>query len=270
MKVATDPVPRSRTAWSLAVTVLALLVIFPGRAAAAPGITVSASSGLNPAGDTITVRGSGFDVTKGIYVAVCVDNGPGKVPTPCLGGADTSGGSGGSAWISSNPPSYGVGLATPYGPGGSFSVTLSVVAKDPVTGTDCTKVGCAAVTRADHTRTSDRSQDTRIRLTFAAPKPRPAKPKPTAAPKPATTTVAPPATTTTAPTTTAPTTTTTPTTATDPTADPTADIAVGTTAATTDSGGAGWWLGGGAAVVLAAAVLLLRRRRRGAPDSPTD
>jgi hypothetical protein len=74
---------------------------------------VSKSSGLNPADDTITVRGNGFDVRKGVYVAVCVDTGPGRVPTPCLGGMDTTGAGGGSAWISSNPPSYRTGLATP-------------------------------------------------------------------------------------------------------------------------------------------------------------
>lgn len=73
-----------------------------------------------------------------LAVAVCVDNGLRQVPTPCLGGVDTSGSGGGSAWVSSNPPSYGTALATPYGPGGSFTVTLSVVVPDPVSGTDCT------------------------------------------------------------------------------------------------------------------------------------
>jgi len=110
VRVTPEPAPRSRTACVLAVTTFLLaLLAGAGSAAAAPGISVSKSSGLNPAGDRITVSGSGFDVTKGIYVAVCVDNGPGQVPTPCLGGADQSGGSGGSAWISSNPPSYGQG-----------------------------------------------------------------------------------------------------------------------------------------------------------------
>jgi cell division septation protein DedD len=214
-------------------------------ASAAPGITVSKSTGLDPAGDTITVSGSGFDEAKGIYVAVCVDNGPGQVPTPCLGGADTSGGGGGSKWISSNPPNYGKGLTTPYGPGGTFTVTLSVVAVDPVTGTDCTKVQCSAVTRADHTRTSDRSQDSRVPLTFGLP------PAPTTT---TTTTVAAPL---------PPPTTTTTTSTTTTTTSSSAAPAVENTAAQASPDGTGWWVGGGAAVLLAAvAVLVLRARGR--------
>ena len=88
--------PSGRTTGVLAATAAAVLALAQP-AAAAPGITVSQSNGLDPAGDSITVSGSGFDVTKGIYVAVCVDNGPGQVPTPCLGGVDTSGSGGGSA-----------------------------------------------------------------------------------------------------------------------------------------------------------------------------
>jgi hypothetical protein len=229
----------------IAVLVAAFLVATATPAAAVPAITVSRTTGLNPAGDTITVSGSGYDVAKGIYVAVCVDNGPGRTPTPCLGGADTQGGNGGSKWISSNPPSYGEGLTTPYGPGGTFTVTLSVVAVDPVTGTDCTKVKCAAVTRADHTRTSDRSQDARVPLTFGLP------------PAPTTTTTAPPppppptTTTTTATTTTSTTTTTT-----------TSALAVARTAAPAEPDRSGWWLGVGGAVLLAAVVVLVARLRR--------
>jgi cell division septation protein DedD len=226
------------------VTATAALLATATPATAAPNITVSKSTGLDPAGDTITVSGSGFDVTKGIYVAVCVDNGPGQVPTPCLGGADTGGGNGGSKWISSNPPSYGQGLATPYGPGGTFTVTLSVVAVDPVTGTDCTRVQCAAVTRADHTRTSDRSQDARVPLAFGLP------------PAPTTTTT----TTTVAPLPPPPTTTTTTTTTT------TAAPAVENTAAPAEPNRTGWWIGAGAAVLLAAAVVLVSRARRRRTD----
>ncbi|RZS44602.1 hypothetical protein EV193_101478 [Herbihabitans rhizosphaerae] len=202
---------------------------------AAPGITVSRSTGLNPAGDKVTVSGTGFDVTKGIYVAVCVDKGPGQVPSPCLGGVDTSGAGGGSAWISSNPPPYGAGLAKPYGPGGSFSVTLSVASRDPVTGTDCTKVACAVVTRTDHTRAADRSQDARVRLTFGQPAPPPLPTTvstPSAPPPPVTTTVS--------------------------------SVAVQNTASPeTESrpDRTGWWIGAGAAVLLAAiAVLVIRAR----------
>ncbi|GGW80737.1 hypothetical protein [Streptomyces lomondensis] len=132
-------------------------------------LTVSQSSGLNPAGETVTVTGSGYNTEKGIYVAFCVDNGPGRTPTPCVGGVDMSGESGASAWISSDPPSYGEGLAKPYGGSGhdgTFSVRLKVRAKDA--NTDCTKAGvrCAVITRNDHTRGGDQSQTVRVPVTF--------------------------------------------------------------------------------------------------------
>lgn len=132
-------------------------------------LTVSKSSGLAADGETVTVTGSGYNTAKGIYVAFCVDNGAGKTPTPCVGGVDMSGESGASAWISSNPPSYGEGLAKPYegsGHEGSFSVRLKVRAKDA--NTDCTRSGvtCAVITRNDHTRGGDQSQTVRVPVTF--------------------------------------------------------------------------------------------------------
>ncbi|NUP20135.1 MAG: hypothetical protein HOZ81_29425 [Streptomyces sp.] len=156
----------------------ALLLSAVGPASAAGGsatgpegqkLGVSQSSGLDPDGQSVTVTGSGYNTEKGIYVAFCVDNGVGKTPTPCVGGVDMSGDSGASAWISSNPPSYGEGLAKPYkgsGHKGSFSVRLTVRAKDA--NTDCTKSGvqCAVITRNDHTRGGDQSQTVRIPVTF--------------------------------------------------------------------------------------------------------
>jgi hypothetical protein len=149
-------------------------------------LTVNKSSGLARAGETVTVTGSGYDVNKGIYVAFCVDNGAGAVPTPCGGGADTTGSLGASHWISSNPPSYGEGLAVPYGAGGSFRVQIKVTPK--IGDIDCTKRRCAVVTRNDHTRSGDRSQDVRIPVTFAAVA---VPPKTTAAAPPRTTPAAP-------------------------------------------------------------------------------
>jgi hypothetical protein len=132
-------------------------------------LNVSKAAGLTAAGETVTVSGTGYNTEKGIYVAFCVDNGAGKTPTPCVGGVDMSGESGASVWISSNPPSYGEGLAKPYkgsGHNGSFSVQLKVRAKDA--NTDCTKSGvtCAVITRNDHTRGGDQSQTVRIPVSF--------------------------------------------------------------------------------------------------------
>jgi hypothetical protein len=109
-----------------------------------------------------------------------VDNGAGAAPSPCGGGADTTGSTGASHWISSDPPSYGEGLAVPYGAGGTFRVSLTVTTR--IGDVDCTVRRCVVASRADHTRTADRSQDVRVPITFAA-----AAPTRTGAAAPATT-----------------------------------------------------------------------------------
>lgn len=112
----------------------------------------------------VTVTGTGFDQSKGIYVAFCVQPEPGEPPTPCGGGVDTTGSTSASAWISSNPPAYGKDLASQYGPGGSFEVPLLV--RPRIGDVDCREVVCGIATRADHTRSTDRSQDVFIPITF--------------------------------------------------------------------------------------------------------
>ncbi len=112
------------------------------------------------------MSGKGFDTGKGIYVAFCKDNGPGKPPGPCGGGADTTGSAGASHWISDNPPAYGRNLAVGYGSGGTFSVTLNVSAKLSDT-VDCAATTCVVASRADHTRGQDRTQDVRVPVSFA-------------------------------------------------------------------------------------------------------
>lgn len=135
-------------------------------------LTVDRSTGLAASGDSVQVSGSGFDLSKGIYVGVCVNNGPGAVATPCLGGVDMSGGSGSSIWISSNPPAYGQGLAQPFAQSdgkGSFSVSLAVSASDTLTNCQDPAIapnGCVIATRADHTRSADRSADVLIPISF--------------------------------------------------------------------------------------------------------
>lgn len=152
-----------------------------GRSVTAGGRTLSASqtSGLAPEGQAVTVTGSGYDEHKGVYVGLCVVPPTNHAPSPCGGGQDRSGTGGVSAWIASNPPDYAVGLPTPYGPGGSFTVTLAIgpTINDSI---DCRTVRCAIVTRNDHTRGSDRSQDLILPVTFAADGPPPTAPVTTA------------------------------------------------------------------------------------------
>ena len=118
---------------------------------------------------TLKVTGSGYDEKKGVYIALCVDNGEGELPTPCIGGVDMTGGSRSSARISSNPPDYGEDLAVPYEDGGSFEVELTVDAKDEYT--DCFKAKCVLATRADHTLSGDRSQDVKVPVAFVGQDP---------------------------------------------------------------------------------------------------
>jgi hypothetical protein len=213
-------------------------------------------SGLSVDGQSVTVTGSGFDLNKGVYVSLCVVPPTNYAPSPCGGGQDRSGTSGASVWVSTNPPDYAVGLTTPYGEGGSFSVPLTVgpAINDTI---DCRSVRCAIVTRNDHTRGSDRSQDLFLPVTFGSDA------SPPSAPVAATPTT---------PTTSA------------PVPAPAADVPVDSTTATAeptstveapkgtalvadeDDGGSGSGtalaIGGGAALAAVAAVLGVRAKRR--------
>ena len=160
MEVPSDTIPAPRTQLSA-----------DGSTATAGTVTLSvdATKALDAQGTTVTVTGRGYDDFKGIYVAFCAVPKRNQTPTPCGGGATTTGSTGASQWISSNPPPYGQGLAIAYGPGGSFETTLEVGAQIAKT-VDCRKVQCAVVTRNDHTRSTDRSQDLFVPVTFTGSK----------------------------------------------------------------------------------------------------
>ncbi|GAA4034113.1 hypothetical protein GCM10022247_68990 [Allokutzneria multivorans] len=134
-------------------------------------LTVAPAHDLDPAGQAIKVTGRGYDDgtesrrAQGIYLALCVDNGPGKAPSPCVGGVDMTGGAGSSVWISNNPPDYGKDLVKPYGPGGSFSFTITVKRKDEFA--DCAILTCAVFTRSDHTASGDRTQDVGVPVAWS-------------------------------------------------------------------------------------------------------
>jgi hypothetical protein len=114
---------------------------------------------------TITVTGSNFDETVGIYLAYCVLPKKGASPTPCGGGVNKSGIGDASYWISSNPPPYGAGLAIAFKPGGRFSEKLEISKK--IGAFDCTKVKCAVTVRSDHLHEGDRTHDLFIPISFS-------------------------------------------------------------------------------------------------------
>jgi hypothetical protein len=133
-----------------------------------PRLSVSQTIGLDPKGTTVTVRGSGFDVTKGVYVFVC-NQAEWNSVRRCVGGVNVDGSSPLSQWVSSNPPGYAIGLTVPFVADGSFVVPLLVRATDDSTSLiDCTKERCGIVAFADHTRRDDRSQDVFVPISFNA------------------------------------------------------------------------------------------------------
>ncbi|MFD4592552.1 hypothetical protein [Streptomyces rubiginosohelvolus] len=132
-------------------------------------LTVSATTGLDPAEQKVRVQGEGYGLTTGIYVALCKDNGDNRVPSPCLGGADMSGGSKTSQWIVPPGDPYEGDLAQAFGPGGTFDVEIEIARKGD--GLDCAEVACSVVTRADHRAAGDRTQDVRIPVVFAGQDP---------------------------------------------------------------------------------------------------
>jgi len=127
-----------------------------------PSLQVSATSNLK-SGQQVTVKGKGFDVNKGIYIAFCVAPKPGQAPTPC-GGAPGSQTASSAEWIASNPPPYGKGMTKPFGKGGSFTVPIRV--STMIGEIDCRVTQCGIAARADHRRSSDRSQDVFIPVSF--------------------------------------------------------------------------------------------------------
>ena len=129
-----------------------------------PKLSVSQTTNLNPSGTSVTVRGTGFDVSKGVYVIVCSQAAPGPQAT-CIGGVNIDGSSSSSVWVSSNPPNYAVGLTTPFQPDGSFIVELVIVGKSGAL--DCTAIKCGVVTRSDHLRYTDRTQDVFVPISFS-------------------------------------------------------------------------------------------------------
>ncbi|RJQ78212.1 hypothetical protein D5S17_13610 [Pseudonocardiaceae bacterium YIM PH 21723] len=132
--------------------------------AAARSLSASKTKNLNPDGETITVNGSGYDVRTGIYLAICKKPASSADrPTPCIGGADTSGKSNKSRWITNNKD-FNPPLVTRFNDDGSFSVTIDASAS--YGSTDCRKVECVLATYTDHYDFADRSNDVLIPVTF--------------------------------------------------------------------------------------------------------
>ncbi len=137
-------------------------------------LTVTPADDLDPAGETITVTGAGYTAatgftiaTDGLYVGLCVDNGPGAQPSPCIGGVDMDGATGSSQWVTNNP--YEGVPAVPIAADGSFTADISIQRADEFV--DCLALTggrrCVVVSRVDHRRSGDRRQDVKVPVCFA-------------------------------------------------------------------------------------------------------
>jgi hypothetical protein len=137
-------------------------------------LSLSAENTLAAAGQTVTVQGSGYNTAQGVYVSLCVipndfdpaDPAYGTTPTPCLGGADSSGATGASHWVSSSFLAGLIANSSKWTTGGAFSVDIYVNPNISSTEICGQTVRCAIVTRADHTALSNRDYDVFVTVTF--------------------------------------------------------------------------------------------------------
>ncbi|MGD9797907.1 MAG: neocarzinostatin apoprotein domain-containing protein [Acidimicrobiia bacterium] len=140
---------------------------------AGPAIAVSKTTGLDPAGDRVTVSGTGYAPGQGLYIQFC--------PQP--GGA--LGTAGGRA-TGCNPDQGNDHTIwkTPVAGDGTWSVELAI--QSSWGSTNCTTTTCGVFTRRDHMGgATDFSQDAFLAVQFAAA----AEPAPTPTPAPTTSAV---------------------------------------------------------------------------------
>ncbi|WP_203416733.1 HtaA domain-containing protein [Jiangella ureilytica] len=110
------------------------------------------------------------------YLLTAVDNGPGEVATPAIGGVDTTGESGTSRWITNFPYPGSEDIVVPITDGvaeagtsaeargaGVAETSIALVAADEYA--DC-GAGCVLYLRTDHRSAANRAFDLRVPLEF--------------------------------------------------------------------------------------------------------
>jgi len=130
-------------------------------------------------GDRLVVTGTGFDASRGIYVAICVIPEAADVkPGPCVGGVpqqtqDPAANAGAQQFAASNwindDWAWKLFGSRSYDSVGDGAFTAYLLVGDPVgEGFDCRVERCGIVTRNDHTAASDRVQDVYLPIGFAS------------------------------------------------------------------------------------------------------
>ncbi|SPT51566.1 IPT/TIG domain-containing protein [Actinomadura madurae] len=150
---------------AVAVAVLTLALLVPAPPAFAASVSVSPTSGVDPGGQTITVRGSGFDPDRNNGFGVYVVFGPRRADWTTNANAYQA-----ATWVHRGA-SAGAGQA-PMTASGGFSVGLSVKARytdGDGRKVDCLTTRCYVITMAAH-GVPDRGQDTVTPITFRGSK----------------------------------------------------------------------------------------------------
>ncbi|PZF81470.1 HtaA domain-containing protein [Jiangella anatolica] len=104
------------------------------------------------------------DAPAGFYLLTAIDNGPGEVATPAIGGADTTGESGTSRWITNFPYPGSEDIVVPIADGVA-ETSIALVAADEYA--DC-DAGCVLYLRTDHRSAANRAFDLRVPLEFVS------------------------------------------------------------------------------------------------------
>ncbi|MCX6501398.1 MAG: HtaA domain-containing protein [Microbacterium sp.] len=146
---------RGRTALAVLLSLLLIaagsLTATPANADPGPTLTVSKTSGLNPAGETVTVTGSGYNPAQAMYLSTCTDVPLSEVSFGFISAGCTTG----AKLINPNPTRD---TQVKLNADGTFTTSFTVT---PKTGST------AIYTIADHTAQADRSQDAKVTVTFA-------------------------------------------------------------------------------------------------------
>lgn len=127
-------------------------------------------------GAKVNVRATGLTNSKanttaapsGFYILTAVDNGAGQQASPAIGGADMTGSSGESQWITNFPYAGSESIVVPIGADLVAKAAVKISAADQ--NTDCAKVagGCVLYLRTDHRSTGNRLFDVRVPVQFVA------------------------------------------------------------------------------------------------------
>lgn len=141
----------------------------------APGGVVDTSA--LEVGERLVVSGTGYDGSRGIYVAICViPDAPTQKPGPCVGGVPDQARQEAEAETVQYAPSNWINDdwawklfgARSYDDDARGTFTAYIAVGDPKgEGFDCRVDACGLFTRNDHTALNDRVQDLYVPVQFA-------------------------------------------------------------------------------------------------------